>query len=324
MLSQAQRTTILELNAQGVSRREIARVLGISRVAVRKILRSNSTNLPELHRAEKAEPHRRQILELLGQCKGNLVRVHEELVVSGAALSYQALTAFCRRHGIGQAPPAAAGQYHFEPGEEMQHDTSPHEVELGGKKRKVQTASAVLCYSRMLFFQCYPTFQRFDCKVFLTDALRYFSGASERVMIDNTHVVVLRGTGREMVAVPEMVAFAERFAPPPSDALYQVRYRIPNALRDGLRGASVAIVNDVTNAGSAVRGTYEDLVACGARPVALGTLVAFGEWSTSFANEHGLALEALERLGNNLWTPQQCPLCAAGEPLQDPSREQPL
>ena len=44
-----------------------------------------------------------------------------------------------------------------------------------GKKRKVQTASAVLCYSRMLFFQCYPTFQRFDCKVFLTDALPYFS-----------------------------------------------------------------------------------------------------------------------------------------------------
>ena len=93
----------------------------------------------------------------------------------------------------------------------MQHDTSPHEVELAGKKRKVQTASAVLCYSRMLFFQCYPTFQRFDCKVFLTDALRYFSGAAERVMIDNTHVVVLRGTGRDMVPVPEMAAFAERF-----------------------------------------------------------------------------------------------------------------
>jgi len=105
----------------------------------------------------------------------------------------------------------AAGHFDFQPGEELQHDTSPHEVELGGKKRKVQTASAVLCYSRMLFFQCYPTFQRFDCKVFLADALRYFSGASERVMIDNTHVVVLRGTGREMIPVPEMAAFAERF-----------------------------------------------------------------------------------------------------------------
>src|SRR3989440_9542424 len=115
-------------------------------------------------------------------------------------------------------------------------------------------------------------------------------------------------------------AFAERFAPPPSDALYQVRYRIPDVLRDGLRSATVAIVNDVTNAGSAVRGTYEDLVACGARPVAFGTLIALGDWSANFAAEHDLALEALERLGNNLWTPQECPLCAAGDPLQDRSR----
>jgi orotate phosphoribosyltransferase len=114
-------------------------------------------------------------------------------------------------------------------------------------------------------------------------------------------------------------AFAERSAPPPSDALYPVRYRVSDALRDDLRGATVAIVNDVTNAGSAVRGTYEDLLVCGARPVAIGTLIAFGTWSTRFASEHGLALEALESLGNNLWTPQECPLCAAGTPLEDPS-----
>jgi len=139
------------------------------------------------------------------------VRVHEELRAGGAELSYAALTTFCRRHGIGYQPPVASGQYDFAPGEEIQHDTSPHELELAGKKRKVQTASAVLCYSRMLFFQCYPTFQRFDCKVFLNDALRYFSGAAKRVMIDNTHVVVLRGSGRDMVPVPEMAAFAERF-----------------------------------------------------------------------------------------------------------------
>ena len=30
-------------------------------------------------------------------------------------------------------------------------------------------------------------------------------------MIDNTHVVVLHGTGKEMVPVPEMAAFAERY-----------------------------------------------------------------------------------------------------------------
>jgi hypothetical protein len=108
-------------------------------------------------------------------------------------------------------PPTPAGQYAFAPGEEVQHDTSPHELELGGRKRKVQTASAVLCYSRTLFFQCYPNFRRFDCKVFLTDALRYMGGITTRMMIDNTHVVVLRGSGRDMVPVPEMAAFGERF-----------------------------------------------------------------------------------------------------------------
>jgi transposase len=211
MLSQSQRTAILQLHAQGVSKREMARVLNVSRLTVRKVLRSNSAQVPTVSRPEKAEPYRQQILELWSTCKGNLVRVQEELAARGATLSYQALTAFCRRHGIGQPPAAAAGQYDFPPGQELQHDTSPHEVSLGGKQRKVQTASAVLCYSRLLFFQLYPTFQRFDCKVFLTEALRYFGGAPERVMIDNTHVVVLRGTGREMVPVPEMAAFADRF-----------------------------------------------------------------------------------------------------------------
>ncbi len=199
MLSQAQRTAILELSAQGVSIRQTARLLKLSRLTVRKVRQSNSTDVPEIPRSEKGEPYRQQILELLIPCKGNLVRVHEELTAGGATLSYPALTAFCRRQGIGQTAVVAAGQYHFEPGE------------VGGKRYQVQTASAVLCYSCILFFQLYPAFQRFDCKVFLTDALRYMGGTTDRVMIDNTHVVVLRGTGKEMVPVPEMEAFAERF-----------------------------------------------------------------------------------------------------------------
>ena len=116
MLSQAQRTAILELSAKRVSKREIARVLQLSRLSVRKVLRSNSTQVPEIQRAQKAEPYRQQILELWISCRGNLVRVHEELRAGGAKLSYPALTAFCRRQGIGQTPVVPAGQYHFEPG----------------------------------------------------------------------------------------------------------------------------------------------------------------------------------------------------------------
>jgi transposase len=65
MLSQSQRTTILELHRQGVPRREIARLLEISRVTVRGVLQSNSADVPELNRPEKAEPYRQQILELM-------------------------------------------------------------------------------------------------------------------------------------------------------------------------------------------------------------------------------------------------------------------
>jgi transposase len=210
MLDQTTRTTILKLHDAGHGTRAIARALGLSRGAVKKVIASRSVTVPPLTRAELAEPYREQILELFERCGGNLVRVHEELVVAGAELSYPALTGFCRRHGIGHEPPTPAGQYCFAPGKEMQHDTSPHDVLLGGRMRRVQTASVVLCHSRMIFVQHYPRFDRFTCKVFLTDAVSYFGGACAVCMIDNTHVVVASGTGRDMVPAPEMAAFAER------------------------------------------------------------------------------------------------------------------
>ena len=211
MLDQSTRAAILKLHEQGRSIREIARAMQLSRGAVRHVLRAATDQVPQLERPEKATPFREQILELYQRCKGNLVRVHEELVAAGAQLSYPALTAFCRRQAIGQERKSPVGEYRFTPGQEMQHDTSPHRVEIGGHLRLVQTASLVLCYSRMLFFEFFPTFTRFDCKVFLTNALQYFDGSCEICMIDNTHVVVLQGTGRNMVPVPEMASFAERY-----------------------------------------------------------------------------------------------------------------
>ena len=61
-------------------------------------------------------------------------------------------------------------------GQEMQHDTSPHRGVIGGVSSAMHTASLVCCYSRMLFVQLYPSFTRFTCKVFLTDALAYLDG----------------------------------------------------------------------------------------------------------------------------------------------------
>jgi orotate phosphoribosyltransferase len=115
-------------------------------------------------------------------------------------------------------------------------------------------------------------------------------------------------------------SYAERFANPQSDALYPVDYRVPSPLRSKVRGKRVAIVNDVINAGSAVRGTFQDLKACGAEPVAIGALLVLGSSAGSFANDERIPLESQASIPNLVWTAELCPLCALSVPLEDPRR----
>lgn len=112
--------------------------------------------------------------------------------------------------------------------------------------------------------------------------------------------------------------FTERFAPPPNEAtgLFPVRYTLPADQRERVRGRRVAIVDDAISAGSAVRGTFTDLQACGAQVVALGALFVFGGAAAKFATEHGLALEGVAPLTFGIWKPAECPLCRAGVPIE--------
>ena len=133
------------------------------------------------------------------------------LEAEGITVAYSTLTHFCRRHGIGVVPKRRAGHYHFDPGEEMQHDTSPHTVQVGAGRRPLQCASLVLCYCRIIFAQAYARWSRFECKVFLTEALKFFRGSARRCMVDNSSVILAGGSGRDARMAPEMEAFADRF-----------------------------------------------------------------------------------------------------------------
>ena len=211
MLDRDTRIAILRLHAEEHGSRTIAKAVGVSRNAVLDVIRSGDRDVPRVERSEKAAPHLDRIRALHADCKGNLVRVQEKLADEGVELAYSTLTAFCRRHEVGVQPKRPAGRYHFEPGEEMQHDTSPHCVEVGGRRRSLQCASLVLCFSRMVFMQIYTQFTRFECRLFLTKALQYFGGAAARCMIDNTSVIRSHGTGKNMVPAAETQAFSERF-----------------------------------------------------------------------------------------------------------------
>jgi hypothetical protein len=211
MLDRDLREAIFSLKKRGLGIRAIARATRSSRNTVRSVLKSGTPSVPALSRNERCEPHLDLIRELHQSCAGNRVRVHEELAAQQIEVSYSALTSFCRRHDIGVTLKEPAGRYHFAPGQEMQHDTSPHDVQVGDNKRRLQCASLVLCYSRMIYAQCYPTYNRFWARSFLSEAVTFFGGAATRCMVDNTSVIVIAGSGPDATFAAELNALAERF-----------------------------------------------------------------------------------------------------------------
>jgi transposase len=164
-----------------------------------------------LQRDDTLSEHLDTVRALYVRCSGNMVRVREELGARGIEIGYSSLTAFCRQHEVGKPPKQRAGQYHFEPGQEMQHDTSPHEVVLRKRRCVVQCASLVLCYSRVLFAQVYVRWSRLECRAFLSEAIEYFGGAASDCMIDNSSVIIAHGRGRDAVPAAVMAALGERF-----------------------------------------------------------------------------------------------------------------
>ena len=102
---------------------------------------------------------------------------------------------------------------------------------------------------------------------------------------------------------------------PAATGLFPVSYAIPEPLERELAGRRVAVVNDVINAGSAVRGTLADLRRCGARPIVIGSLAVYGESASALATSHGASLETLASFPSLIFEPAACPLCAKGVPL---------
>lgn len=112
--------------------------------------------------------------------------------------------------------------------------------------------------------------------------------------------------------------FTERVPAGQGEGLFRAEYRLPRAFALQVAGRRVAMVDDVMSAGSALRGTHAALLAHGAIPVAAGALLALGSTGADFFAQRGLAVVAVIRDRHTLWTPAECPLCVAGEALENP------
>lgn len=208
MITPACRQTILEMKNKGVSIRGIGRTLQISRNTVRNVLKKGEAQ-PSLKESQY-KSHVPVIKALFQECRGNAVRVKEELESRhDVVIPYQTLTWIIRTYEICSKKKKRSGRYVFEPGEEMQHDTSPHTLVLGADRKRIQAqcASLVLSYSRKIYMQYYPCFTRFECRVFLARAFEFMDGTAGKCIIDNTHVILASGVGPDAIITSEMEHF---------------------------------------------------------------------------------------------------------------------
>lgn len=203
MIDPQTRQTIEEMHKRGVSIRKISSILNIDRKTVRKIIQGNHPG--QSLKSSQYARHLPVVKELYTRCRGNVVRVQEILCEEhDISIPYATLTWLVREEGLRQPRKKQAGSYTFEPGEEMQHDTSPYRLALGKNKTSVQCASLVLAYSRKLYIQFYPRFTRFEARCFLTQAFTFMEGTCNRCTIDNTSVLLAHGTGPDAEMAPEI------------------------------------------------------------------------------------------------------------------------
>jgi orotate phosphoribosyltransferase len=113
-------------------------------------------------------------------------------------------------------------------------------------------------------------------------------------------------------------AYAERHPPSPG---HSARYALPPALRAGLAGKRVIVVDDAINAGSAAAACVREVAACGGRAVALAALVVRESAPAELARSLALPVEALLAVPWQIWPADGCPRCRSGQPLDAPSAE---
>jgi len=194
---------------KGCGIRQISRTLKLSKNTVRRVVRGESREtMLKSSRYEELKP---VISELFKPCRGNVVRIQEIVEEKyGHIIPYSTLTRIVRELELRKTK-NRAGSYTFAPGQEMQHDTSPHTLLMGAKKLKAQCAGLVLAYSRKLFIQYYPAFTRFEAKCFLREAFLFMEGVCSECVIDNTSVIVASGSGPEAEIAPGMEHFGRIF-----------------------------------------------------------------------------------------------------------------
>ncbi len=208
---------------EGRSIRSVSRETGISRNTLRKYLRDESP--PRYQRTKPVTQHKLKDYEdtLLQWYEGDLKRpkrerrtaqkLFEQLLMQGYSGSYSPVCRFIKQ----QKSTHASSQNAFIPltfriGDAMQFDWSMEVVVLGGVEQKIKVAHFRLSHSRKPFIVAYPRETQEMLLDAFVQALTFYQGVPQRVLIDNPKTMVVRiGKGKEREFHPRFLALMNHY-----------------------------------------------------------------------------------------------------------------
>lgn len=207
--------------ARGLSKRAIARSLGVSRNTVKVILKSHGRQRDEgvpavaprpkrAPRATQVDPFRARVSGLLERYPDiTAQRVFEIIKEHGFPGGYTAVKKHLRKLRPPPKPAPSLPAPEWEPGEMSECDWSPYEIEfsLSGLK-KVVLFGYTLSFSTRKFFDAFEGEGLHPLMDGHVRAFERFQGCARRCTYDGQKAVVLRWEGHQPIYNPRFLAFA--------------------------------------------------------------------------------------------------------------------
>ena len=211
MINEDKMKAVWALYQEGVRASDISKKLNIDRKTVKKIIDQEGV-FSQKTRSDKLILDDELILRTFKKCNEWGERTHEELEKIGVKIAYSTLMKKIREMGLKENEKKFSTPVPDVPGFECQHDLSPYTIKIGDSLIKLQASLLHYRYSKMNYLKFYPSFNRFNMKCFFYEGLNYFGYVPSQCVIDNTSLVINRGSGKNAVFNKEMVDFAKSFS----------------------------------------------------------------------------------------------------------------
>jgi transposase len=208
---------------EGLSRRAVARTLGVSRNTVKKILRAHAEAREEPHtalsqppkrvpRAKKTDAYRGRVEQLLAKYTTiTAQRVFEILREEGYGGGYTAVKKLVRTLRPKPKPKPSLQTPDWGPGKMAESDWSKYTLTLiSGRELTVQLFSYVLSQSKRKYYQAFESYDVHALMAGHVEAFERFDGVAECCKYDGQSTVA-RWEGNQPLYNPRFLAFCAHY-----------------------------------------------------------------------------------------------------------------